>query len=108
MYISNQAIIAQICGWKGINRDIHGNLRGIHPLDGDGWATTLLPDYFNDLNAMHEAEKQLTSEEWEDYAFELAELIGRNHRIQFTVHATAAQRAEAFLRTHGRWSENEG
>ena len=56
-----------------------------------------LPDYCNDLNAMHEAEKMLnTSKEtfsrWCDYWDNLPIL-----------HATAAQHAEAFLHTLGKW-----
>ena len=57
-----------------------------------------VPDYLNDLNAMHEAEKVL------DYN-ELREMED-SVSFQFAVypfHATAAQRAEAFLRTLGLW-----
>lgn len=57
-------------------------------------------DYCSDLNAMHEAEKVLTKEHCDSY----------EHRLGMTVnrpwHATARQRAEAFLRTLGKW-ENQ-
>ena len=59
-----------------------------------------VPDYLNDLNAMHEAEKVL------DYN-QLREMED-SVSFQFAVypfHATAAQRAEAFLRTIGKWED---
>ena len=66
------------------------------------------PDYLNDLNAMHEAEKVLHGQlnMWWNYmdALEKASVefdpLGRGSHI----HATAAQRAEAFLRTLGKWA----
>ena len=61
------------------------------------------PDYLNDLNAMHDAEKILspTSEiEWHN---QLQNVCGCSWRVM--IRATAAQRAEAFLRTLGRWEE---
>ena len=59
-----------------------------------------LPDYLNDLNAMHKAEKQLEAEDnhaYGCYCFELYEKYGN------TVSLTAAQRAEAFLKTLNLW-----
>jgi hypothetical protein len=60
-----------------------------------------LPDYLNDLNAMHEAEKVLTDS---DQKHKYASLLGR-HDYWLLIHATAAQRAEAFLRTIGKWED---
>jgi hypothetical protein len=60
------------------------------------------PDYLNDLNAMHEAEKVLMENDphaYGCYSCELYEQYGN------TVHLTATQRAEAFLRTIGKWEE---
>jgi hypothetical protein len=60
------------------------------------------PDYLNDLNAMHEAEKVLNNVQRERYRTELVySHAGRD------VFATAAQRAEAFLRTIGKWEEHK-
>ena len=67
---------------------------------------TATPDYLNDLNAMHEAEKMLrkpmkgsdTDTIIGDRMHKYAELIG------YAFDATAAQRAEAFLRTLGLWT----
>ena len=71
-----------------------------------------LPDYFNDLNAMHEAEAILNVEQGEDFVAQLAN-AAQMKRTRATInsdyfivaHATAAQRAEAFLRTLGLWQE---
>jgi len=64
-------------------------------------ATIELPDYLNDLNAMHEAEKLLKSEQHFTFQVELARVINTTtYPLNFALlHATAAQRAEAFLRT---------
>ena len=53
-------------------------------------------DYLNDLNAMHEAEKTLNYDQLDNYYFEMAKRMVRPY------HATAAQRAEAFLHTIGK------
>ena len=84
--------IAEVCGiiskdqWGSLYRTLHGIVR-------------ICPDYCNDLNAMHEAEKVLTADQWYEYD-RLMPL--RNPQ---KMHATAAQRAEAFLRTLGKWEE---
>jgi hypothetical protein len=87
--------IAEACGIT------HGEP---HPIDAGwfddtdgGWRE--LPDYLADLNAMHEAEKVLTYEQLDDYYFGLAKRMVR------PFHATAAQRAEAFLCAIGKWEE---
>jgi len=64
--------------------------------------THQLPDYLSDLNAMHEAEKILNTNQAADYCELLRPIICGCWRL---VHATAAQRAEAFLRTLGLWEE---
>jgi hypothetical protein len=73
-----------------------------------------MPDYINDLNAMHEAEKVLqictsggSDCQWQRYWSALDEgpagCVGRKQLL----HATARQRAEAFLRTIGKWKLDE-
>ncbi len=66
-----------------------------------------LPDYPNDLNAMHEAEKTLSENERCKYADHLlGNGAGEDGLDLFdAVHRTAAQRAEAFLRMKGLWRE---
>lgn len=57
-------------------------------------------DYCTDLNAMHEAEKVFDCPELYD-----GNLIKVCEGVQYMWHATARQRAEAFLRTLGKWEE---
>ncbi len=91
--------IAEACGWKR-HTDVHSGKYSAN----DVWQTpdrrwsASCPDYLTDLNAMHEAENAriTTAQLEEDYYFELK----RNFR------ATAAQRAEAYLRTLGKWEES--
>ena len=73
-----------------------------------GWGRPY-PDYLNDLNGMHEAEKILTVGQRVTYASQLC-LIWTGHTdravpIWFWIEATARQRAEAFLRTLKLWEE---
>jgi len=65
-----------------------------------------IPNFCADLNAMHQAEKNLVGGISAEYAEHLLEVTGRNWSddIQFFC-ATARQRAEAFLRTLGKWEE---
>lgn len=67
---------------------------------GRGWGEKI-PDYLNDLNAMHEAEKVLTMTQLSDYTYHLAEIIGSEWNWHL-IKATASQRADAFLITIGK------
>lgn len=65
-----------------------------------------VPDYPNDLNAMHEAWRSLTKAEHKAFREWLQEIVWRDGYTQANPHrsvsnATAAQRAEAFLRAKG-------
>ena len=108
--------IAEACGWTKCHAT-GGFPCGIHPVspnNSDGFQIPL-PDYLNDLNAMHEAEKVLkwtdddTEDERERYWVLLVSICdpkdesGANSRW-LCAHATAAQRAEAFLRTLNLWT----
>jgi hypothetical protein len=62
-----------------------------------------LPDYLNDLNAMHEAEKMLEADDNHAYGCYCSDLY---EKYGNTVSLTASQRAEAFLRTIGKWTTN--
>jgi hypothetical protein len=84
-----------------------------HFRDRDGYPDAIfqlakVPDYLNDLNAMHEAEKVLTPEQRVQYRIWLI-LNSDGRKAVFPsveaamCHATAAQRAEAFLGTLGLW-----
>ena len=62
------------------------------------------PDYLNDLNAMHEAEKTLDYNQMNRYQnIELSCFV--HTETTWICSATAAQRAEAFLRTLNLWKE---
>lgn len=109
--------IAKICGWKWITSD---QMCGYAPwrkqyegadIPTDGSLPfDSLPDYLSDLNAMHEAEKVLISR---------GGLPTYEHFLRFnefkedslpwygSVHATAAQRAEAFGLTLNLWTAND-
>jgi hypothetical protein len=72
----------------------------------------LTVDYYNDLNAMHEAEKVLTSRQravYEVLLTESADVVSVPHAAISTgglfeiAHRTASQRAEAFVRTVNKW-----
>jgi hypothetical protein len=81
--------------------------RKLHGASGDNeWEQVL--DYLNDINAMREAEKTLTAIQCNDYDTYIVHFL-RNSEIyppanRFKFHATAAQRAEAFIRTIGKWN----
>jgi hypothetical protein len=108
--------IAKICGWTDIRP-----LQRLYAGDQDLWGTKLiggdkhrnrLPDYLGDLNACHEMEKMLTYEQAEIFEDELCDVAKSANDVlenptpwRFVFHATAAQRAEAFLRTLGLWTE---
>lgn len=70
-----------------------------------GKRTTTIPNYHGDLNAMHEAEKVLFEDEaiWAKYRDELYKFYLKND----TFSPSAAQRAEAFLKTLGLWEESK-
>jgi hypothetical protein len=70
------------------------------------------PDYCNDLNAMHEAEKTLDGtnggpESPDCLCYAYAHMLYGNlvPRSQQVFRATARQRAEAFLRVIGKWRD---
>ena len=68
-------------------------------------AITIL-DYLNDLNAMHEAEKTLNPIKAAEYARMLTSMAWESEQPIFApMTATARLRAEAFLRTLGKWEE---
>jgi len=100
-----------------------GNLYFKFPTGTQGWVQCEGPlpdcsnprwicvsDYCADLNAMHEAENMALGEWgdysslWHKYETELKAICGlRNHWMS----ATAAQRAEAFLKTLNLWDETK-
>jgi hypothetical protein len=96
--------IAEACGWKYIAFN-----RGWVET-GDGETQCVIPNYCNDLNAMHEAEKWMISNlrllDFWQFAEELKRIVPANLGDDSYIHATARQRAEAFLKTIGKWEES--
>lgn len=69
---------------------------------------TRVPDYCNDLNAMHEAMRTLSEEQVEKVWETLCDMIPFNphsFRNGLVFDASAIVRAEAFLRVIGKWEE---
>lgn len=93
------AAIAEACGWSMED--------GVWVWTADGIDCTYyeLWDWANDLNAMHHAEKVLTDAQCVFFRAYLREQFGPHPASLYVWHATARQRAEAFLRTVGKWEE---
>jgi hypothetical protein len=106
--------IAEACGWTKCEHFASINLTiGIPPANNppkygtyeNGMAQ--LPDYCNDLNAMHEAEKTLSKDLRKQLVFFLMSVVIKDYdrntpnidKFRVLYFATAAQRAEAFSRT---------
>jgi hypothetical protein len=112
--------IAEACGYKNVAiRMTEGTIRVItgfkhHTFDEE------IPDYCNDLNAMHEAEKMLTKEQLYNYGNKLDRITLPKTSMEMCYIespeagmypdlfcATAAQRAEAFLKTIKKWNSDK-
>ena len=66
------------------------------------------PDYLNDLNAMHKAEKMLNQMQARANAYHLAESSQNKTWASCHIwHQSAAERAKAFLRTLGKWEDDK-
>lgn len=93
--------ISGACGWQRVQVIGYPS----HPKEWD--SIDQLPDYLNDLNAMHEAEESLNPSDKVRFYWMLAEVVNPMQladKITFPlIHAKAEQRAEAFLRTKGLW-----
>ncbi len=116
--------IAEACGWADIRRPcddsyhdlptdtlglIVGRVCGLPPGYIHAENVRPLPDYLNDLNAMHEAEKALLRiVAQQHYATSLYRVMAEPDRhLDVIYRATAAQRAEAFLRTLSLWDDTK-
>lgn len=98
--------IAEACGYENVHR-FNQFLEGRYHREGtivgdvDGRTKVWVPNYLGDLNAMHEAEEVLGHKDGtkRDYVERLYDVAGTYGAVM----ATAAQRAEAFLKTLGKW-----
>ena len=103
--------IAEACGWT---RAHEFDYLTVYPPSNKGKHTyrkgqelrqiDKLPNYCNDLNAMHEAEKTFAGDDATVEKYWL-ELYDATEQTRWPYDATARQRAEALLRTLGKWKD---
>lgn len=105
--------IAELTGWVYLYTDENGKKWWRTPLDG--YTPDQPPNYVKDLNAMYEVENILLTcgrlykedkvrgrTDW--YNNDLSIVMGKDLKNNFSlIHATARQRAEAFVLTIGGW-----
>ena len=97
--------IAESMGWVRISHDQDGWKLPHHRLPR---MVHHLPDYLNDLNAMHEAEKVFDESKISSFCMILSNMLPLHTPEKigtWVFHATASQRAEAFLKTLDLWEE---
>lgn len=104
--------VATACGWKQV--EVYEWTKDNPPtripkqyhIESDGDVVGL-PDYANDLNAMHEAEMIMEPKNFSDPNYlekyeSILEMLC-NKQFGFELRATARQRAEALIRALGKW-----
>lgn len=106
--------IAKACGWSMIKTTLEtserfgvaGTLIGVK---GGRSLHDKIPDFLNDLNAMFEAEKIFDENQQDTYWCQLRHIVDAGlddmQHCFNTAHATAEQRAKAFLFAIGKWVE---
>jgi len=107
--IEQKIAIAKACGWTTLSMPEECPPAWTHPVHRDVINDYYLPDYLNDLNAMHEAEAAkialdgLYQAQFCHHLFRVLNSDNRNPDGGISefdkINATAAQRAEAFLKT---------
>ena len=125
--------IAEACGWTmpKYSKSFGDPDDYVARIEPDGsWIECPLPDYLNDLNAMHEAINATfigdprndinVRDRWQVFIWELLRIVSPRSRPNWSdcytydrqwviaiLQATAAQLAEAFLRTLGKWESTQ-
>jgi len=119
---SQRIAIAEACGWireyaevPTWDTSLNSYKGGYEPVKtllfgrfGKRVLASNLPDYLNDLNAMHLAEKVLTKDQDKQYHLTLTKIVTGYALPEFfgsVIRASAEQRAKAFLRTIGKWED---
>lgn len=109
--------ISEACGWRFEKTDSDWYL----PARGEQVSEYHLPDYLNDLNAMHEVELAMSADDKRMFGMELSVIVvdsmtangwksgdhTTSDKAEWIWSATAAQRAKAFLRTIGKWDDSK-
>lgn len=109
-----QIVVAEYCGWT--TKYIFGNGMDCDVfIDPVGLVQEHYPHYLNDLNAMRDAEMRLSDiSPGKDEKGNSIPSDRARYRLELCIvtatrggpiHATAAQKVEAFLRTVGKWKE---
>lgn len=102
--------------WAGyVELDYETQARILYGRQGSRGALAKIPDYLNDLNAVHLLEMKLPFEQAEQFEDELCDIVVKYNEQQekpapwrFAVaHATASQRCEALLKTLNLWKGGE-
>lgn len=99
--------IAEACGYY-YGRTVDDPLFGCwRTPSGKQTSTGCVPDYCHDLNAMHAVEAGMVGHQMIRYQAELSSLGTKNPHVSCwdIIHADSRQRAEAFLRTIGKWRD---
>jgi hypothetical protein len=100
--------IAEACGWEKNTDSMIAHCFPEQMKSPTNGHVKIIPDYLSDLNAMHEAEKVLKYEKLPVYVHILRhEILMKDEGVSDfdLLHATAAQRAEAFLRCLNLWQD---
>ena len=105
--------IAEACGWTHVEKEEGGAIYGYPKINS--CRLFAIPNYPEDLNAMYDALAHLTPEELRQWAVELTAIVLENNSGAWwdldisetaqVLNATAAQQAEAFLKTLKLWEE---
>lgn len=112
--MTKDAINRAIAEWRGW-KDIHpydgpweptkGILVGLKPVRADnGFRRQTIPNFFEDLNAIAEAEGALDSNQWEIWHRIVADRFLTEEQ-PYAVRISAPQRCEALLRCLKLWKE---
>jgi hypothetical protein len=101
------AAIAEACGWEDCRVIQKATLGVCKPVaygrPKEYGYDVVCPSFATDLNAMHKAEESLKGKQFAIYGIALNDI----EASLWGIRATALQRAEAFLRTLGKWEEGE-
>jgi hypothetical protein len=102
-------VIAEVRGWRVHPKDRFivippNSPNSVQPL-------STIPNHLKDLNAMREAERYLDDDQWLEYMLNLQDVLQRDPNrgkwvvCQDNMHATASQKAKAFVITIGKYKE---
>ena len=101
-----QIVIAEACGWTvNVAGKTVYSPSGVFNRTLFAEVSMILPDYPNDLNAMHEAVMTLSNRQLDDLHTWISDTMTGTDKYMWLL--TPQQYAEAFLRTIGKWDDVE-